>query len=92
MCVFLKGFFASIEHRATICDNVFYPRGLCEAAYMSGFTNLILFIPRYFINYRHCGFGIGLLAPSMAISDEAAHVTHKDTDNFCHGRSVKHPN
>ncbi|WP_405604053.1 sodium:solute symporter family protein [Polaribacter sp. Asnod1-A03] len=69
MCLF-KGFFASIAGPTPSYDmqRILSTRSVKEAAYMSGFTNLILFIPRYLLIGGIVVLALVYLAPSMAIS------------------------
>lgn len=67
-----KGFFASIAGPTPSYDmqRILSTRSVKEAAYMSGFTNLILFIPRYLLIGGIVVLALVYLAPSMAISNE----------------------
>lgn len=69
MCLF-KGFFASIAGPTPSYDmqRILSTRSVKEAAYMSGFTNLILFIPRYLLIGGIVVLALVYLAPSMAAS------------------------
>ncbi|MCL5129171.1 MULTISPECIES: sodium:solute symporter family protein [unclassified Algibacter] len=69
MCLF-KGFFASIAGPTPSYDmqRILSTRSVKEAAYMSGFTNLILFIPRYLLIGGIVVLALVHLAPSMAVS------------------------
>jgi Na+/proline symporter len=69
MCLF-KGFFASIAGPTPSYDmqRILSTRSVKEAAYMSGFTNLILFIPRYLLIGGIVVLALVYLAPSMAVS------------------------
>lgn len=70
MCLF-KGFFASIAGPTPSYDmqRILSTRSVKEAAYMSGFTNLILFIPRYLLITGIVILALVYLAPSMAVSE-----------------------
>ncbi|MEO9512831.1 MAG: sodium:solute symporter family protein [Flavobacteriaceae bacterium] len=67
-----KGFFASIAGPTPSYDmqRILSTRSVKEAAYMSGFTNLILFIPRYLLIAGVVVLALAYLAPTMAISNE----------------------
>ncbi|CAH8282399.1 Na+/proline symporter [Mariniflexile fucanivorans] len=67
-----KGFFASIAGPTPSYDmqRILSTKSVKEAAYMSGFTNLILFIPRYLLIGGVVVLALAYLAPSMAISNE----------------------
>lgn len=67
-----KGFFASIAGPTPSYDmqRILSTRSVKEAAYMSGFTNLILFIPRYLLIGGIVVLALVYLAPTMAISNE----------------------
>ena len=69
MCLF-KGFFASIAGPTPSFDmqRILSTRSVKEAAYMSGFTNLILFIPRYLLIGGIVVLALVYLAPIMAAS------------------------
>ena len=69
MCLF-KGFFASIAGPTPSYDmqRILSTRSVKEAAYMSGFTNLILFIPRYLLIAGIVVLALVYLAPTMAAS------------------------
>ncbi|GAL81864.1 predicted sodium-dependent mannose transporter [Algibacter lectus] len=69
MCLF-KGFFASIAGPTPSYDmqRILSTRSVKEAAYMSGFTNLILFIPRYLLIAGIVVLALVYLAPSLAAS------------------------
>ena len=69
MCLF-KGFFASIAGPTPSYDmqRILSTRSVKEAAYMSGFTNLILFIPRYLLIGGIVVLALVYLAPFMAAS------------------------
>ncbi|WP_203256922.1 sodium:solute symporter family protein [Hyunsoonleella ulvae] len=66
----LKGFFASIAGPTPGYDmqRILSTRSVKEAAYMSGFTNLVLFIPRYLLITGVVILGLVFIAPEMAIS------------------------
>ncbi len=70
MCLF-KGFFASVAGPTPSYDmqRILSTRSVKEAAYMSGFTNLILFIPRYLLISGIVVLALVYLAPSMAVSN-----------------------
>lgn len=65
-----KGFFASIAGPTPSYDmqRILSTRSVKEAAYMSGFTNLVLFIPRYLLIGGIVVLGLVYLAPGMAAS------------------------
>jgi len=65
-----KGFFASIAGPTPSYDmqRILSTRSVKEAAYMSGFTNLILFIPRYLLIGGIVVLALVFLAPEMAAS------------------------
>jgi len=67
-----KGFFASVAGPTPSYDmqRILSTRSVKEAAYMSGFTNLILFIPRYLLIGGIVVLGLVFLAPEMAVSSE----------------------
>lgn len=69
MCLF-KGFFASIAGPTPSYDmqRILSTRSVKEAAYMSGFTNLVLFIPRYLLIAGIVILALVYLGPSMAAS------------------------
>lgn len=69
MCLF-KGFFASIAGPTPSYDmqRILSTRSVKEAAYMSGFTNLILFIPRYLLISGIVILALIHLGPVMAAS------------------------
>lgn len=69
MCLF-KGFFASIAGPTPSYDmqRILSTRSVKEAAYMSGFTNLILFIPRYLLISGIVILALVYLGPVMAAS------------------------
>ncbi|MFV8327963.1 sodium:solute symporter family protein [Flavobacterium sp. ZS1P14] len=62
-----KGFFASIAGPTPSYDlqRILSTKSVKEAAYMSGFTNLILFIPRYLLITGIVVIGLVTLAPQM---------------------------
>lgn len=62
-----KGFFASIAGPTPSYDmqRILSTRSVKEAAYMSGFTNLILFIPRYLLISGIVVLALVYLAPTM---------------------------
>ncbi|WP_242202181.1 sodium:solute symporter family protein [Aestuariivivens insulae] len=63
-----KGFFASIAGPTPSYDmqRILSTRSVKEAAYMSGFTNLILFIPRYLLIGGIVVIGLVFLTPEMS--------------------------
>jgi len=63
-----KGFFASIAGPTPSYDmqRILSTRSVKEAAYMSGFTNLILFIPRYLLIGGIVVLALVYIAPEMA--------------------------
>ncbi len=65
-----KGFFASIAGPTPSYDmqRILSTRSVKEAAYMSGFTNLVLFIPRYLLIGGIVILGLVFIAPEMAAS------------------------
>jgi len=65
-----KGFFASIAGPTPSYDmqRILSTKSVKEAAYMSGFTNLVLFIPRYLLIGGIVVLGLVFLAPEMAAS------------------------
>lgn len=65
-----KGFFASIAGPTPSYDmqRILSTRSVKEAAYMSGFTNLVLFIPRYLLIGGVVVIALVKLAPEMAAS------------------------
>lgn len=65
-----KGIFASIAGPTPSYDmqRILSTRSVKEAAYMSGFTNLVLFIPRYLLIGGIVILGLVYLAPEMAVS------------------------
>ena len=67
-----KGFFASIAGPTPSYDmqRILSTRSVKEAAYMSGFTNLILFIPRYLLIGGVVVIALVYIAPEMAASSQ----------------------
>lgn len=65
-----KGFFASIAGPTPSYDlqRILSTKSVKEAAYMSGFTNLILFIPRYLLIGGIVVIALVTLAPQMSIN------------------------
>ncbi|WP_026714399.1 sodium:solute symporter family protein [Flavobacterium daejeonense] len=65
-----KGFFASIAGPTPSYDlqRILSTKSVKEAAYMSGFTNLILFIPRYLLIAGIVVIALVTLAPEMAVN------------------------
>jgi Na+/proline symporter len=65
-----KGFFASIAGPTPSYDlqRILSTKSVKEAAYMSGFTNLILFIPRYLLIAGIVVIALVTLAPEMSIN------------------------
>ncbi|UKM64519.1 Na+:solute symporter [Flavobacteriaceae bacterium GSB9] len=65
-----KGFFASIAGPTPSYDlqRILSTKSVKEAAYMSGFTNLILFIPRYLLIGGIVVIALVTLAPSMGLN------------------------
>jgi SSS family solute:Na+ symporter len=63
-----KGFFASIAGPTPSFDmqRILSTKTVKEAAYMSGFTNLVLFIPRYLLISGIVVIALVVLAPQMA--------------------------
>ncbi|MGW9685024.1 sodium:solute symporter family protein [Flagellimonas sp. 2504JD1-5] len=63
-----KGFFASIAGPVPSYDfqRILSTRTVKEAAYMSGFTNLVLYIPRYLLIAGIVVIALVVLAPSMS--------------------------
>ncbi|MCM4156975.1 sodium:solute symporter family protein [Gramella sp. AN32] len=63
-----KGFFASIAGPTPSYDmqRILSTRTIKDAAYMSGFTNLVLFIPRYLLIAAIVLIGLVFIAPQMA--------------------------
>ncbi|TWO34702.1 Na+:solute symporter [Seonamhaeicola sediminis] len=66
-----KGFFASIAGPTPSYDmqRILSTRSVKEAAYMSGFTNLVLFIPRYLLIAGIVILGLVFIAPEMYSSN-----------------------
>lgn len=64
-----KGFFASIAGPTPSFDmqRILSTKSVKEAAYMAGFTNLILFIPRYLLIGGIVVIALVALAPQMAV-------------------------
>jgi Na+/proline symporter len=64
----LKGFFASIAGPVPSYDfqRILSTRSVKEAAYMSGFTNLVLYIPRYLLITGIVVIALVVLAPEMS--------------------------
>lgn len=64
-----KGFFASIAGPTPSFDlqRILSTKSVKEAAYMSGFTNLILFIPRYLLIAAIVVIALVMIAPQMAV-------------------------
>ncbi len=67
-----KGVFASIAGPTPSYDmqRILSTRSVKEAAYMSGFTNLVLFIPRYLLIGGIVILGLVFIAPEMAASSQ----------------------
>ena len=67
-----KGFFASIAGPTPSYDmqRILSTRSVKEAAYMSGFTNLVLFIPRYLLIGGVVVIALVYIAPEMAVSPQ----------------------
>ncbi|MGX1928535.1 sodium:solute symporter family protein [Flagellimonas sp. 2504JD4-2] len=67
-----KGFFASIAGPVPSYDfqRILSTRTVKEAAYMSGFTNLVLYIPRYLLIAGIVVIALVVLAPSMSANPE----------------------
>ena len=67
-----KGFFASIAGPTPSYDmqRILSTRSVKEAAYMSGFTNLVLFIPRYLLIGGIVVLALVYIAPEMVVSNE----------------------
>lgn len=67
-----KGFFASIAGPTPSYDlqRILSTKSVKEAAYMSGFTNLILFIPRYLLISGIVVIALVTLAPEMSINPQ----------------------
>lgn len=74
-----KGFFASIAGPTPSYDlqRILSTKSVKEAAYMSGFTNLILFIPRYLLIAGIVVIALVTLAPEMAANP---HLTGADLE------------
>lgn len=74
-----KGFFASIAGPTPSYDlqRILSTKTVKEAAYMSGFTNLILFIPRYLLIAGIVVIALVTLAPEMAANP---HLTGTDLE------------
>ncbi len=66
-----KGIFASIAGPTPSYDmqRILSTRSVKEAAYMSGFTNLVLFIPRYLLIGGIVVIGLVFLTPEMSAMD-----------------------
>jgi len=64
-----KGIFASIAGPTPSYDmqRILSTRSVKEAAYMSGFTNLVLFIPRYLLIAGIVVIGLVFLTPEMSL-------------------------
>ncbi|MCC4213924.1 sodium:solute symporter family protein [Leeuwenhoekiella parthenopeia] len=67
-----KGFFASIAGPTPSYDmqRILSTRTAKDAAYMSGFTNLVLFIPRYLLIAAIVVLGLIYIAPELAKAGE----------------------
>ncbi|WP_442846162.1 sodium:solute symporter family protein [Leeuwenhoekiella sp. H156] len=67
-----KGFFASIAGPTPSYDmqRILSTRTAKDAAYMSGFTNLVLFIPRYLLIAAIVVLGLVYIAPELAKAGE----------------------
>ncbi|MEX0314914.1 MAG: sodium:solute symporter family protein [Allomuricauda sp.] len=67
-----KGFFASIAGPVPSYDfqRILSTRTVKEAAYMSGFTNLVLYIPRYLLIAGIVVIALVVLAPGMSANPE----------------------
>lgn len=65
-----KGFFASIAGPTPSYDlqRILSTKSVKEAAYMSGFTNLILFIPRYLLISGIVVIALVAMAPEMSVN------------------------
>lgn len=65
-----KGFFASIAGPTPSYDlqRILSTKSVKEAAYMSGFTNLILFIPRYLLIAGIVVIALVAMAPEMSVN------------------------
>ncbi|MCL6218690.1 sodium:solute symporter family protein [Zunongwangia pacifica] len=74
-----KGFFSSVAGPTPGYDmqRILSTRNVKDAAYMSGFTNLVLFIPRYLLIGGIVLIGLAFIAPQMA---EAGGVTGNDLE------------
>lgn len=74
-----KGFFASIAGPTPSYDmqRILSTKTVKEAAYMSGFTNLILFIPRYLLITGIVVLALVYLTPEMALQET---VTSNDIE------------
>ena len=74
-----KGFFASIAGPTPSYDmqRILSTRNVKEAAFMSGFTNLVLFIPRYLLIAAIVVLGLVYVAPEMA---SVGNVTGNDLE------------
>jgi len=74
-----KGFFASIAGPTPSYDmqRILSTRNAKDAAYMSGFTNLVLFIPRYLLIAAIVVLGLVYIAPELA---KAGAVTGNDLE------------
>jgi len=74
-----KGFFSSVAGPTPGYDmqRILSTRNVKDAAYMSGFTNLVLFIPRYLLIGGIVLIGLVFIAPEML---EAGAVTGNDLE------------
>ncbi|MBI6115503.1 sodium:solute symporter family protein [Salegentibacter maritimus] len=74
-----KGFFASIAGPTPSYDmqRILSTRTVKEAAYMSGFTNLVLFVPRYLLIAAVVLLGLVYVAPEMTA---AGNITGDDLE------------
>ncbi|MDT0675444.1 sodium:solute symporter family protein [Autumnicola musiva] len=74
-----KGFFSSVAGPTPGYDmqRILSTRSVKEAAYMSGFTNLVLFIPRYLLIAGIVLLGLFFIAPQMV---ESGAVTGNDLE------------
>ena len=74
-----KGFFASIAGPTPSYDmqRILSTRTVKEAAYMSGFTNLVLFVPRYLLIAAVVLLGLVYVAPEMTA---AGNITGNDLE------------
>ena len=74
-----KGFFSSVAGPTPGYDmqRILSTRNVKDAAYMSGFTNLVLFIPRYLLIGGIVLIGLVFIAPQMV---EAGAVTGNDLE------------